>query len=113
MTFRDLRKSDARATVMNLADWAEQVTYKPKASAAKTISAVVDRRPRAVETSMGGIRTRSAGVRILNDATYGITKPALEDLVTLVLDPGQAARECRVTSFEPGGEEFWRLEVTA
>ncbi len=86
MTFQQLMKQDAQLVLVNDAEFAESITYTPKAppSTAVVRNAVVDRTQLEVMlTEDGESDLRTAKITIINDATLGVVAPAKRDAVLL------------------------------
>ncbi len=74
MSFKDQASDDAAKVFLNAAEFAEDVTYTPKAGVPKPVKAVINRRrldPASEDT--GRTLLNQAEIFVANDAVTGVT----------------------------------------
>ena len=113
MTLRDLAAKDVQDVVLNDQDFAEQVTYKPKAGGSVTINALPMRGEPDAREESGSHRYRGSMLRIANHATLGVVTPKLGDKIDMVQRVGGGTVEARVAAIVSTTEASHVLEVTA
>ncbi len=83
MTFKELIKTDMASVLSETDEVAEAITYTPFGGSGTPINGIIDREPGGVSYGGDGQGTdQEAIVTVIDDATTGVTSPAIKDSVT-------------------------------
>jgi len=111
MSFKDILADDMKNVILNTNEFAEAITYVPKAGDEKTINAIVERDLLAPIGS-GGADTRHKIIEILiaNDATKGVTSVNLNgDYVKVAEYVGHPVERYRIIEIVEVNSASWAL----
>lgn len=110
MSFKDQMASDARACFFNTNEFAETISYTPKNDIARSIPAIVDRKP---EGPQGVDQQRAMHDRFevyLPDNATGIAEVAIGDILTIPDEAG-VDTEYAVVNILDHSFGSWHVEV--
>ncbi len=103
------KKTGARGLLMQ---FGETVTYYPNSGASRSITAMVLREELATVGELGDVQSQSIVVRVLNDATVGISSTEVEtggDEIGVALRLGEAAKRRAIVRVQADSTGMLRL----
>ena len=114
MTFKTGLDTDMEGVFLNTDEFAEDVVYTPRAGAARTIPAIVDRdQIKTRPEDQGRVAHKTAEIIIHNDAANGVTSVNNKgDSVSFAPREGQDAVDWDVIRILESSDAHWRLEVS-
>lgn len=114
MSFKEQLNNDAVLAFLNTGEFAETITYTPKGGTAKTIAALIDRKPvNSVGEDSGRTLLGQIEIVIANDSENGISSINKGgDTVSLPERVGDADIEWSVIDIVDQDEGMWRLLVS-
>lgn len=91
MTLRDTIKADSQKVFLQLADFAEEIVYRPRGGGDRTINAIVDREPVAIYDAAGNMVLPEVNIHVDNNCKTGIAASEVDtggDLILMTVRDG-------------------------